>query len=180
MKNAADGELTGWVSFSSDAPLKPWREGPRQYVQSVEGTICVGREGDAEVAGTLKLLVIKYAEAINQGVPLRKVFRSHSPELHDAYVALFDGTDDFKEVLSIEAIGNEVLYLEAVSVEPTYRNGFLTAQAIETAIATHASMGVAVARRETLPVWQWRQLGFRRVMGTGIVFRDDAGAIVHV
>jgi hypothetical protein len=183
MKEDIDGQVFGSVTFTIDVPLKPWCDEPRRYVHSVEGTICVRRdttEGDMEIAGKLKLVVIMCTEATNDYLALSKVFQSYSAELHDVYLALFDRHADFKAELAIEASCGEMLFVDEVVIEPAFQSGFLTVQAIETAIATFASTGVSVARRGTLPTWQFRQLGFRRVMATRFVFRDNACCLPHV
>lgn len=178
MKHSIESDgLPGWVTFSSDVTLKPWGKNLRHYIQAATGTINVAQAGrDTVIAGKIQFLFVNVAEVINEHLDLARAFRSHSPELWAAYLALFDPDADYsyRDELNIEARIGEILYIQSVSVDPAFTNSLVTIQAIETVVACYTSMGVAIVRQGTLAGWQLKMLKFQQVPDTAIFFRDNA------
>lgn len=172
------GELRGHVSFQCDVWMRPWHT-PRNYVHNIRGTISVLRDGcDPENAGTLKFRVIKGFEAISDHLDAPKLFKASG--LYHVYRAMFAKEYSFNPRYSIQAGFYALMVIDAVNVAPAYQSTFLLVQGIETALATYVACGVAVAQRDMLPIYQWRQLGFRRAIGTDFVFRDNAGVFSQI
>src|SRR5205814_1960619 len=124
--------------------------------------------------GELKLLVIKLAEAVNDGASVCEICDCHSSDLEELYCDLFED-NDFKMELSFDGPLSELLYLDGVSLEPAYKQGDLLYQAIETAIAMFASNGVVVSYKSVLDIGPegWQRLGFVAVPGTDLFVRDN-------
>lgn len=173
-----DNEVTGSVRFSFSVGLKPWNDEPTEYFLPVEGEIiaCLNVPGDpdaTEVAGRIELKVIKFAEAFNDHVDLSDVF--HEASLGSVYLALFNQKGSFKKKLDISLLPGEVIFIDAITLEPKYQPTRLLLQAVESVIPALSSMGLVVACRETLDRGnkEWKRLGFDRVPRTDFIYRDD-------
>jgi hypothetical protein len=170
------------VEFSVSVSIAPWEQ-LESYVHEITGTIrYVGGETEEAVAGTVKVLKIAAAEAINHGRKLSDVFNSHSDFLEEVYWAVFDAKAETKLELEIEPAWDDVLVLWEFEIKPEFRRSGAVVEAFETAISTFCSQGIVVAAREDkeypfvgldLTVEEWRQLGFVRIAGSQFVFRDN-------
>ena len=168
-------EVFGRVDFSVFSELVPWRD-PSEFVHMVTGKIITYSETDEDIeAGKIYLRLVLATEATNAGQDLSKVCDADSAVLDSIDSALFDQNGETREELDIEVGWNNLVFLEAVVVVPEVRQTMLMVQAIETALAMFASEGLVVAIEEVLEltIEQWKRLGFRRIAGTGFVFRDQ-------
>jgi hypothetical protein len=171
----AHNEVFGRVDFSVSCGFVPWGD-PYEYVHTVTGKIVAYSDTDAEIeAGEIVMRVVSTTEVTNTGESLYHVCDADSTELEGIYAALFDSDGETKEELDIEPGWNNLVFLEGVKIDPEFQRTGLVIHAIETAIAMFASEGlvVAIEERLELSVDEWKQLGFVRAAGTGLVFRDQ-------
>lgn len=164
-------EFYGIVNFTVSAGLVPWGD-PGEYVHTVIGK-ALGLNEDQ--VGTITLKLVSATEAENQGIRLFDVCDADSSTLEAIYATLFDATGETKDELDIEPGWNNLLFVETVEIKPGHEKTSLRVQLIETAIAMFCSEGLIVAVEEALElaVEQWRQLGFRRIAESPLVFRDQ-------
>lgn len=176
---AAD-DTWGHVEFSLTPSLIP-RDDPANYVVEIQGMIRAksyppavdDREGIETDVGHMELLLVLSTQACNDGIHLAEVCDSHSSELSHAYATLFKANESPREELEIEPSYNDLLYIDSLDLDEPFHE--LAVRALETAISTFAAGGliVAVSKELELSVRQWRQLGFKKIVGSEVVFRDN-------
>jgi hypothetical protein len=171
-------EVIGSVRLSFSVGLKPWNDEPIEYFFPVEGTIigCLDVPGDSdatEVAGRIAAKVIKFHEAFNDHMDMADIF--NKAELGLVHSALFNKKGDFKKKLDIALLPGEIIFIDAITLEPKYQATRLLLQTVETIMPALSPMGLVIARRETLDRGrkEWKQLAFDPVPGTDFVYRDD-------
>ena len=171
-------EVIGSVRFSFSVGLKPWNEEPIEYFFPVEGTIVsninvAGDSAATEDAGQIAIKVIKFHEAFNDHMDMADIF--HKADLGVVHSSLFNKKWDFKKKLEIALLPGEIIFIDAITLEPKYQPTRLLLQTVETIIPALSSMVLVVARRETLDLGRkgWKQLAFDPVPGTDFVYRDD-------
>ena len=148
----------------------------RTYGYTVSGTIIAYSETDEEIeTGEIVLRIVLVTEATNTGEDLFDVCDADSAVLEGIYAALVDSQGELREELDIEPGWNNLVLVEKVEVDPEFRQTTLTIQTIETALAMFASEGLVVAVEEglELSIEEWKRLGFVRIAGKGLVFRDQ-------
>jgi len=167
----SDDEYFGTVNFSVSAGLLPWRD-PSEYVHTVTGKAL---DLDENEVGTITLKLVSATEAENQGEPLYEVCDADSATLEAIYATLFDPKGETKDELDIEPGWNNLLFVEALQIEPDYQETSLRVQLIETGIAMFCSDGLIVAVEDSLDltIEHWRRLGFRRIAESAFVFREQ-------
>jgi len=171
----AKGEFEGTVEFAVTTGTVPWGD-PGEYVHDIAGTALALTDSDAEEeAGRVTLRLVSVTEAINRGEDLYAVCDADSAVLEAAYCALFGEKGETKEELDIEPGWNNLLCIESVEAKPEYQDTTLAVRLIETAIAIFCSDGLVIAVEEAfdLLIEEWRELGFKRIAGSGFVFRDQ-------
>ena len=170
-----DEDVIGTIEFSVSPGLMQWVE-PCEFVHTVTGTIVAHPDMDEDIeVGEIVLRVVLAAEAIDRGEDLYDVCDVDSCLLEGIYAALFDRNGETKKELDIEVGWNNLVLVEKVEIDSRFRQTTLGVQAIETALAMFASQGLVVAVEDwlDLSIEQWKQLGFVRVAGTTLVFRDQ-------
>ncbi len=167
----SNDDFSATVNFSVSAGLVPWGD-PGEYVHTVTGRAL--DLNDNEV-GTITLKHVSATEAENQGEPLYEVCDADSAALEAIYATLFDANGETKDDLDIEPGWNNLLFIEAVEIEPGYDKTALRVQLIETGIAMFCPEGLIVAVEDSLEltIEDWRRLGFRRIAESPFVFRDQ-------
>ena len=171
----ANQEFFGIVEFSLTTGLVPWGD-PSEYVQKITGTVqALTDDGAEEQAGSITLRLVSAAEAANNGESLYDVCDADSALLESVYVALFDDDGELREELDIEPAWSNLLVVENVNVEPAYRDSTARVQMIETAMSVFCDAGLVIAVEESLKLSlaEWRQVGFQRIAGSGLVIRDQ-------
>jgi len=171
----SDEEFFGTVNFSVSAGLVPWGD-PSEYVHAVTGkALALSDSGSEEDAGEITLKLVSATEAVNRGENLYDVCDADSSTLEAIYATLFDTKGEAKDELDIEPGWNNLLFIEAVKIEPEYQATSLRVQLIKTAIAMFCPEGLIVAFEDSLDlaVEDWRQLGFKRIAESPFVFRDQ-------
>ncbi|HEX6987309.1 MAG TPA: hypothetical protein VF170_18170 [Planctomycetaceae bacterium] len=114
---------------------------------------------------------------MTDGLSLRTVCEAHSPELTDAFDALFDrDSEEPKEELGIAPAWEGLLYLDRAEIGPGYRERGVVVTALEATIRSFCPRGIVAARPERmdLSTAEWRELGFVKVAGSEVIFRDNA------
>ncbi len=165
----------GVVEFSFSSQLKPWDADSSEYLLEVTGRVeaVLDTEDfyDLQSAGELKLLIVKLAEARKEHMPLGTICDSDFSDLEEVWATLFH--DQFKEELGLQSPNGDLVYFEEITLLPEYENSPLFFQAIETAIATFASRGLAVAYRSLFndDAKRWRKLGFKEIPRSELLVR---------
>ena len=156
------------------------------YVVGVEGVVVAHLEpaGGDDVAvfeeaeaGRVYAFAVQTTQAMTDGVPLCDVFDAHTSDLEAAYAALFDPVaEEPKEELDVAPAWEGFLYLARLVIDPAYRDRGVTVKALEATIRTFCPRGVVAARQNGmgLSVEEWKQLGFVKIAGSEVIFRDNA------
>lgn len=154
LKSNMDTESrNGSVVFEYRVSLSPWDCDPERYLLEIDGTITVWSESDDpeepdEIVGSMKLLVVKLAEARRDQVELFYVLDFY--EVEELYAPLFKKDGVFWPHLDVEAQYGDLLVIDEIKLDPRFEDSPLRNQAIETAIASFASIGVVVIKKQTL------------------------------
>ena len=168
-------KLGGTVVFTLGARLCPWKIDPEKYVIEITGDIMVWAkdEGPERKAGTIKLAVIKMSEARCQGVKLYHVLDCY--DIEEVYPHLFKKDGVFLPDLPLEAPYSDLLLIEDVQLEPRFEKTDLRKQAIETAIASFASAGIVLVKKDVLGLDEEAQLdqGFWDLLFDDYLLRDN-------
>jgi len=166
-----DKEFFGTVEFSVSAGLVPWGD-PGEYVHTVTGKAFDLNENEV---GTITLKLVSTTEAENQGERLFDVCDADSAILEAVYATLFDANGETKDELDIEPGWNNLLFVDAVEIQPGHEETSLRVQLIKTGIAMFCPEGLIFADEDSLnlTVDEWRQLGFRRIAESHFVYRDQ-------
>jgi len=167
----SDQEFYGTVHFSVSAGVVPWDD-PSEYVHTVTGTALDRNEDEV---GTITLKLVSTTEAVNQGVRFLDVCDADSAILEAIYSTLFDTKGETKDELDIEPGWNNLLFVDTVEIKAGFEKTSLQVQLIDTSIAVFCSEGLVVAVEDSLDltIEDWRRLGFRRIVGSSFVFRDQ-------
>lgn len=169
--NVNDNEICGSINFSTDVILQPWDADPQDYSMEIKGNITAFDEHGTEVkVGDLTMNLFMVSDAIHNKVPLGFVFDAMA--LDDLWAKLFVD-DDFASELEILAPGQDVLFIDKLTVDPTYRD--IGRRAVQTAISTFCPLGVTVAHFSLLGDIEWNQLGFKPLPKTEYVYWSDFG-----
>ncbi len=166
-----DDEFLGEVAFSLSASVAPWVD-PGDYVQTVIGK---AYEADsADCCGEITLKLVGTTEAINQGQHLVLVFDTDA-SLEGVMLALFEADGETREELDITPGWNNLLVVESVEIAASVAHTRLRVQLLETSMALFCPHGLTVAQEDSLElsVEDWRRLGFQRIHGEKLIFRDQ-------
>jgi hypothetical protein len=168
-------KLGGSVVFSFDARLCPWKADPEKYVIEITGEIMTWAKGDEpdEKAGQIKIAVIKLSEARSNGVKLYYVLDSY--DIEEVYPHLFKKDGVFLPDLPLEAPYSDLLLIEDVQLEPRFEKTDLRNQAIETAIASFASAGIVLVKKNVLGLEEIAalELGYWDLLFEDYFLRDN-------
>lgn len=176
---AEPARFQGIVRFTAEASLA--QHDLDDDVLRIEGRIIGGvLTGDGFVseddnAGFIEVYLVQTMQLAADGVSLGEVCRSHSAHLDGVYTALFDSDDELRSELAIAGGWDALLHLHWLETEPKYRNSGVLNQAIETAIRHFCPAGLITAYINVLELTpeEWRQLGFRKIAGSDVVYRDN-------
>jgi len=162
------------IEFTLSVGTVPWND-PSEYVQEIIGIVIGHFNVDEVKIGEISLRLVQVSEAVNQGENLYDVCDSYSAALESIYGHLFDKDGEIREELDIEPAYNNILFVESVELDSGYRDTKVMVQVVETAIATFAPDGLIVAFEKGLELKKeaWKNLGFKRIADSGIVFRDN-------
>ena len=170
--------VIGSLEFTLGSILKPWDADPGKFLIEADGKIgLLADEGDEDaevIAGTIKVVLVKIAEAIWAGADLYQVF-DHSTWLEATYGALFDSRGCFRRRHKIKRDVDNLLFIESIHWEPGFGGNSLLAQTIETTIALLAPSGLVVGYTDDLNQFglRWQKHGFRSAGKSGIILRDN-------
>jgi len=165
----------GSVRFTLESILKPWDFDPDKYAIEVRGEIVVARNDDAEeTAGTMKLVIIKLADALLAGVHPHQVF-DYSADLEGTYSDLFDTKGRFRRRFKIERKLHNLLFIDTVRLRVGLGSKRLFAQAVETASAVLAPNSVVIGYSDELNKYglKWQHYGFVFAGKSGVMLRDN-------
>ena len=168
-------QLGGTVVFTLGARLCPWKIDPEKYVIEITGDIMVWAtdEGPERKAGTIKLAVIKLSEARCHGVKLYHVLDSY--DIEEIYPHLFEKDGVFLPDLPLEAPYSDLLLIEDVQLDPRFEKTDLRKQTIETAIASFASAGIVLVKKDVLRLEEIAadELGYWDLLFEDYLLRDN-------
>lgn len=167
--------LDGSVVFSFASSLFPGNGDPANYILNVDGeiTLWVGDEDTPnEHAGKVKLAVVQLAEAQRNDVELFHVLDYY--EIEALYPMLFKEDGVFWPHLDVEAPYGDLLIIEDIQLEPRFDDG-LRHQAVETAIASFASVGIVLIKKQLLRLGPIESLerGYRDLEFQNYLLRDN-------
>lgn len=161
-------DVCGTIDFKTQASLTP--DDPEQYLLEIEGRVHTIDEKDREVElGKVTAVLVQFQKALADGVNLSHVCDSYSSELLHSYLTIFEEGDQPHEDLEIEPCFVGFLYIESLDTKPKFAEAV-----IETVVNTFAPSGLIAAPYDLLMVKNWEQMGFKQILTTGIVFRDQA------
>lgn len=168
-------KLGGTVVFALGARLCPWKIDPEKYVIEITGDIMVWSqdEGPERKAGQIKLAVVKLCEAKSRGVKLYHVLDSY--DIEEIYPHLFQSDGVFLPDLPLEAPYGDLLLIEDIQLEPRFEKTDLRNQAIETAIASFASAGIVLVKKDVLGLEEMAaiELGYWDLLFEDYWLRDN-------
>ena len=168
-------EIGGSIEFRLRVPLVPWNGDPENYVAEIEGDITIWADSDDdapnEKIGTIKLLVVKLAQALQNGVKLAYILDCEAIE--SLYRKLFERDGAFRSALGITAPYGDLLVIEDVQLDSRLDDAAFRDQVIETAIAIFASVGVVVLQKRLLPVQDLQERGYVNLRGSDYAVRDN-------
>lgn len=172
-------KVFGDVRFLANAPMIRYE--PDDWVLHIKGKISgmIEQNGETvkekEDVGKLRAWVIMTTQAMNDGVRLADVCDAHSDLLFAVYRAIFEEDDDTWAQLNIEPSWDGFLYLHSIDVRPEYRDSGVVIQALETVIRCFCPGGIVAAygNQLGLTVEEWRQLAFKKIVDSEVVFRDN-------
>ena len=168
-------EIGGSIEFRFGVPLVPWRDNPENYITEVEGDIAISADSDDdepdEKVGTIKLFVVKLAQALRNGVELTFILDCRAIE--SLYRKLFERDGAFRTALSIEAPYGDLLVIEEIELDPRFDDAAFRDQVIETAIATFASVSIVVLPKRLIPAQNLQDRGYVGLRGTDYAVRDN-------
>lgn len=168
-------EIGGSIEFRFGVPLVPWRDNPENYITEVEGDIAISADSDDgepdEKVGTIKLFVVKLAQALRNGVELTFILDCRAIE--SLYRKLFEHDGAFRAALGITAPYGDLLVIEEIELDPRFDDAVFRDQVIETAIATFASVGVVVLPKRLIPAQNLQDRGYVDLRGTDYAVRDN-------
>ena len=175
------GELRfyGSVRFSAEAGLDAGDLADR--VLRIEGRVSGGLGEDSRFAsheenvGLVEAYLLQAARLADDGIHFGDVCDLHSDQLEGVYAALFDEEDELREDLGIAHGWDTLLHLGWVEVDPRYRHSGVVAQMVEAVVRHFCPVGLVTAYASVLDlsIEEWRSLGFRRIAGTEVVYRDN-------
>ncbi|HEX6986357.1 MAG TPA: hypothetical protein VF170_13325 [Planctomycetaceae bacterium] len=176
---AGDVRFFGSVRFNAEANLDT--EDLLDYVLRIEGRISGGLGADGSVVaeeenvGLIEAYLVQIAPLADDGVALGDVCDAHSAHLEGVYAALFDEEDEPREELAITRDWETLLHVHWLEVESRYRDSGVAVQAVEAAVRHFCPAGVVTAYRNVLELsaGEWRSLGFRKIAGSDVVYRDN-------
>jgi hypothetical protein len=161
------------------------------YVTSVAGAVVtyIGSDGDElgpdpdekgaaerEVA-PLVAFIVQTRRAIDDRFSLFDVCDARSDGLADMFAAALDVKSEMpKEELGIEPLWEGLLDLDAVMIDPAYRDRGVAVQAVKTTIETFCHGGIVTARPGSIPLTdaEWKALDFVKIAGSEVIVRDGA------
>ena len=167
----------GSIKFQYTVPLKPWDGDVELYTTEIEGEIGAyfggDDDNDEKTVGRIKLLLVKLAEAFHDHADLFCVLDAAGIE--DLNLVLFDGDGLFNRDLRIEAEYGDLLVIADLNLAPPFDDAGIVRQAIETAIATFASLGVVVIPKNLLglSVAERYKCGYRNIKRSDYLVRDN-------
>lgn len=173
----SNDEQIGSIAFRFPVSLAPWNGDVSLYAIEIEGKVEVTLDDDEdapdEVAGSVKLIQFKLAEALADGAPLFWVLDTQAYE--SLYRKLFDDDGQFASRLDIGASYGDLLIIEELILDQRFDKGPLRHQVIEACIATFASVGVVLVRAETLRISRedWPSQGYVRIGHEDWLVRDN-------
>lgn len=150
-------------------------------VLRIEGRIIggVGREGgliaEDDNAGIVEAYLVQMMQLAADGVPFADVCEAHSAHLQGVYAALFDEEDKPRAELAIAGGWDVLLHIHWLEIEPRYRDSGVLVQAVETTIRHFCPAGLITAYLNVIELTpeEWRSLGFRKISGSEVVYRDN-------
>lgn len=180
----ADDDLTCSVRFGFEVNCDG--DDLDDYVIGIEGVVSVhldlsepgsGTVFEQEEVGRVFAYEVQTTQAENDGISLYDICDAHSSDLKSVFAALFDvELAEPKEELDVSPTWEGLLYLDRIVVEPEYRNRGVVVSALETTIRSFCPRGVIAAHPHGmgLTVDEWRELGFVKIAGSDVIFRDNA------
>lgn len=187
----------GSVRFTAEAPLD--LGDIADYVLRVEGRVSggLGETGDfvshEEGVGLVEAYLVQTTQLEIDGVDLEDVCHAHSDHLAGVFDALF-GKDEAepvgaseedeveylepREELAIAGRWEGLLHLHWLEVDARYRDSGVVKQMVEAAVRNFCPGGLVTSYRSVLDlsVAEWGSLGFRRIAGSEVVYRDNTAA----
>lgn len=167
--------IGGSIEFRFRVPLVPWSGNPENYFAEVEGDITISADSDDdapdEKVGAIKLVIVKLAQALQNGVSLAFILDCESIE--SLYRKLFERDGEFRSTLGIQAPYGDLLVIEDVELDPRLDDAAFCDQVIETAIATFASVGVVVLPKRLVPGQNLQDRGYVGLRGSDYAVRDN-------
>ncbi len=132
-------------------------------------------DADGNEIGTIDLKLVSTTEATNKGVDLLMVCDADSTILTSVYSTLFDANGEEREELEISPGWNDLLLIENITMPTRDEISSRRVQLIEAAIATFCTAGIVVADEPSLElgIEEWRLLGFKRIVESPFVYRDQ-------
>lgn len=167
-------EIGGSIEFRFQVPLVPWSGNPENYIAEVEGDITISADSDDapdEKVGAIKLVVVKLAQALQNGVSLAFILDCESIE--SLYRKLFERDGEFRPTLGIMAPYGDLLVIEDVQLDPRLDDAAFCNQVIETAVATFASVGVVVLPKRLVPGQNLQDRDYVGLRGSDYAVRDN-------
>lgn len=176
---AEPARFQGKIRFTAEASLT--QHDLDDDVLRIEGRIIGGVLTDDgfvvedDNAGFIEAYLVQTMQLASDGVSLGEVCRSHSAQLDGVYTALFDVDDEPRAELAIAGGWDALLHLHWLETEPRYRDAGVLGLAVETAIRHFCPAGLVTAYINVLELTleEWRELGFRKIAGSDVVYRDN-------
>lgn len=169
----------GTIRFAAEAGLDPDELAGR--VLRIEGRVSGGLGEEASFAaheenvGLVEAYLVQAARLADDGVHLGEVCDLHSDQLEGVYAALFDEQDELREDLAIASDWDVLVHIGWVEVDPRYRRSGVVGLMIQAMIRHFCPIGLVTAYASVLDLAhdEWRSLGFRRIAGSEVVYRDN-------
>lgn len=162
----------GSITFQMSVPLAPWDGDLESYTTEAHGEIAViSNDGEeSRPAGTVKVKIVRLAEAIGDNVDLFSALDVWS--LDEIHKPLFGDDGLYEPDMSFDG---DLLVIEDIAVVSRLDDPVFRQQVIDTAIASFALAGIVLIPKKLLGLSvQNRSLkGYEALKGTSYLVRDD-------
>lgn len=162
-----------YVSCQFETPIG--RSDYSDYVRALQLDISgCDAEGDRVLLGRISADQILVSDAQVEGMPLFDVCDQDSQGLHEAYVALFDANGEFQSELNIEDHVDTMIFIWSAVVHTRLRPYL---QGVVATIGSMFNKATVVAMCHStigLSDAELAALGFRRIAGSGLIYRHSA------
>jgi len=187
----------GSIRFTAEAPLNVGDLA--DYVLRIEGRVSggLGETGDfvshEEGVGLVEAYLVQTTQLEIDGIDLEDVCHAHSDHLAGVFDALFGReagiyeldveTSDCeflepREGLAIAGRWEGLLHVHWLEVDARLRGSGVVKQMVEATVRHFCPGGIVTSYRSVLDlsVEEWGSLGFRRIAGSEVVYRDNTAA----